>query len=56
MLPLRVFGAADEREWRWRCGCRYFNLYLSVSLHSGGTDMSLLWVSAASNPSKTAAQ
>lgn len=49
MLPLPVFGAGDERERRWRCGCRCLNLYLSVSLHSGGTATSLLWVSAASS-------
>lgn len=23
--------AGDEREWRWRCGCRCLNLYLRVS-------------------------
>lgn len=45
-MLLPVFGAGDEREWRWRCGCRCLNLYLTVSLHSGGTAMSLLWVSA----------
>lgn len=39
-------SAGDEREWRWRCGCRCLNLYPSVSLHSRGTAMSLLLVSA----------
>lgn len=43
------FWAGDERQRRWRCGCRCLNLYLSVSLHSGGTAVSLLWVSAASS-------
>lgn len=49
MLPLPGFGAGDERERRWRCGCRCSNLYLSVSPRCGGTAASLLWASVASS-------
>lgn len=47
LLPLA--GAGDEKERRWRCGCRCLNLCLTVSLRSGGTAASLLWVTAESS-------
>lgn len=45
-LRLPAFGAGDESERRWRCGCRCLNLRRSVSPRSGGTGVALLWASA----------
>lgn len=45
-LRLPAFGAGDESERRWRCGCRCSNLQRSVSPRSGGTGVALLWASA----------
>lgn len=49
-LRLPAFGAGDESERRWRCGCRCLDLQRSVSQRRRGTGVALLWARRSQSP------